>query len=278
MAAPGVVVAPSAYDALTAMVIEDAGFDAVHVSGSGLARSFGLSDFGLVTATEMVAVHARIVDATSIPIIGDAETGFGNAANTIRSVKAYERSGVAAIHLEDDFTPKSAGGDRSTPHGAIPIPEMVGKLRAALDARSDPSFVIIARSGARDGESLEAVVERLHAYEETGVDALWPGVSEPDEMRALAGRFRVPLVGVPPRPRVTAYEYGDYGHKVACLPSILGSAAVAAMREALAAVRQTGDTATFMSSLPGAEDARRWYSGIGRAQIERVAREFSGHG
>src|SRR5437868_15527295 len=100
--APGIVVAPSVHDALSAMLVADAGFSAVHVSGSGVARSWGCADVGLLTATEMVAVHERIVEAVDVPVVGDIETGYGNALNVQRSVRAYERAGVSAVHLEDD--------------------------------------------------------------------------------------------------------------------------------------------------------------------------------
>jgi 2-methylisocitrate lyase-like PEP mutase family enzyme len=276
MAAPGIAVAPSAYDALSAMLVQDGGFPAIHVSGSGVARSFGVADVGLVTAPEMVEVHERIVEATDIPTVGDAETGFGNAANVIRSVRAYERAGVSAIHLEDDFTPKRPGGDPSMAHGAIPVAEMVGKLRAALDARTDPDFILIARSNARDAESLATLVDRLHAYEETGVDALWPGVSNLEELEQLRGRFRLPLVGVPPRPRVSPQQYADYGYKIACLPGILGQAASAGMRAVLNCLKTTGDTQDYFATVPDLATTRAWYSAIGRALVDRVERDYSG--
>jgi 2-methylisocitrate lyase-like PEP mutase family enzyme len=274
--APGIVVAPSAHDALTAMLIADAGFPAVHVSGSGVARSFGFADVGLVTATEMVAVHERIADVVDVPVVGDAETGYGNAVNVVRSVRAYERAGVAAIHLEDDYTPKQPGGHPDIPHGAIPVAEMVGKLRAALDARTDPDFLIIARSNARDAESFDVLMERLLAYQEAGADCIWPGVRALEELQQLPGPLRRSLVGVPPRPRVSALQYADYGFKIACLPGTLGQAATAAMRAALEAIKTSGDGEEYFQSVPDAAAARRWYGAIGMAAVERIERDYSG--
>ena len=274
---PGIVVAPSAHDGLTAMLIEQAGFSAVHVSGSGVARSFGYADVGLVTATEMVAVHERIVEATTIPVVGDAETGYGSAVNVVRSVRAYERSGVSAIHLEDDYTPKQPGGNPDIPHGAIPVAEMVGKLRAALDARTDPDFLIIARSNARDAESFETLLERLHAYEAAGVDAIWPGVRAPEELEKLRGPLHLPFVGVPPRPRVNAYQYADYGFKIACLPGTLGQAATAAMQTVLQAMKTSGDGEEYFAAIPTGGAAKRWYGRIGMDQVERIESQFGGH-
>ena len=276
IAGPGIVVAPSTYDPLSAMLVAEAGFPAVHVSGSGVARSFGCADVGLLTATEMVAVHERIADAVDLPVVGDAETGFGNALNTARSVRAYERAGVAAIHLEDDYTPKQPGGNPDVPHGAIPVAEMVGKLKAALDARSDPDFLIIARSNARDVEPFDMLMERLLAYQEAGANAIWPGVRAQEELERLPGPLRRPLVGVPPRPRVSAYQYEQYGFKIACLPGTLGMAATAAMRAALQAIKASGIGDECFEQLPDAAAARRWYGAIGMAAVERMEREFTG--
>lgn len=275
MAKPGIVVAPSSHDALTAMLIEEAGFPAVHVSGSGVARSFGFADVGLVSFAEMVAVHERIVEAVGIPVVGDAETGFGNAVNVARTVRAYERAGLAAIHLEDDYTPKRPGGHPDIPHGAVPVPEMVGKLRAALDARTDPGFMIIARSNARDAESFEVLMERLVAYQEAGADAIWPGVRALEELQQLPGPLTRPLVGVPPRPRVSAYQYAEYGFKIACLPGTLGQAATATMRAVLQSMKESGDGEEYFAQLPEGAAARRWYGAIGMAEVDRIEREFA---
>ncbi|HEY7067875.1 MAG TPA: isocitrate lyase/PEP mutase family protein [Chloroflexota bacterium] len=276
MQAPGIVVAPSCYDPLSAMLIAEAGFGAVHVSGSGVARSWGLADVGLTTATEMIAVHERIVGAIDIPVVGDAETGYGNALNVQRTVRAYERAGVSAIHLEDDYTPKRPGGNPDIPHGAIPVAEMVGKLKAALDARTDPDFLIIARSNARDAESFEQLMERLAAYEEAGADLIWPGVRALEELQQLPGRLHKPGVGVPPRPRVSAYQYADYGFKIACLPGTLGQAATAAMRAALQAIKQSGNGDEVFDRLPDGAAAKRWYQDIGMKDADRVEQQFGG--
>jgi 2-methylisocitrate lyase-like PEP mutase family enzyme len=274
---PGIVVAPSAYDVMSALLVAEAGFPAVHVSGSAVARSFGCADVGLLTASEMVAVHERIADALDVPVVGDAETGYGNALNVARTVRAYERAGVAAIHLEDDYTPKQPGGNPDIPHGAIPTAEMVGKLKAALDARTDPNFLIIARSNARDVEPFDVLLERLLAYQEAGADCIWPGVRALEELERLPGPLQRPLVGVPPRPRVTAYDYEKYGFKIACLPGTLGQAAAAAMRAALAAIKSSGNGEEYFADVPNAAEARRWYGAIGMASVERIEREFSGH-
>ena len=274
---PGIVVAPSAYDAMTAMLVEEAGFPAVHVSGSAIARSFGFPDVGLTTQTEMVAIHQAMVERVSIPVVGDAETGFGNALNAMRAVRAYEAAGVSAIHIEDDYFPKRPGGHPDVPHGAVPVAEMVGKLRAALDARGDPDFLIIARSNARDTEPFDVLMERLLAYQEAGVDAVWPGVRSQEDLDRLPGPLKVPLVGVPPRPRVNAYKFADYGFKIACLPGTVGQAATAAIRAALRAIKETGDGEEYFADVPDAAAARKWYQAIGMEQADRVEREYGGH-
>jgi 2-methylisocitrate lyase-like PEP mutase family enzyme len=157
------------------------------------------------------------------------------------------------------------------------VPEMVGKLRAALDARTDPNFLIIARSNARDVEPFDLLMERLLAYAEAGADCVWPGVRAVEELERLPGPLGKPLVGVPPRPRVSAYQYAQYGFKIACLPGTLGIAATAAMRAALQAVKASGDGDEYFANVPEAAAARRWYGGIGTAAVERIEREFAGH-
>src|SRR5436190_18601477 len=144
IAAPGLVIAPGAYDALSARLIEQAGFDVVYMTGSGAANSLlGEPDLGLTTMTEMANQAARISAATSLPVVADADTGYGGPLNVRRTVQEYERAGVAGLHLEDQEFPKRCGHFEGKT--VIPTEEMVGKIKAALDARSDSNLVIIAR-------------------------------------------------------------------------------------------------------------------------------------
>jgi 2-methylisocitrate lyase-like PEP mutase family enzyme len=269
MAQPELIVAPSSFNPLSACLVESVGFPAVHVSGSAANRFHAYSDLGLLGMTEMVALHERIAEATSVPVIGDAEAGFGGVLHTVRSVRAYERAGLAAIHLEDEIVPKDPDPHA---HSVIPTPQMVEKLRAALDARTDPAFVIIARSNARSSESFNQVMERASAYAETGVDAIWPGVSAKEELPDLTRSIRIPMVGVPRRAQVSLKEYGEYGFKIACIPGILGQAATCAMGELLEVFKRSGSDEEFWKMHPQAQRWRQWFNGLGQEQEEAILR------
>src|SRR2546427_3233237 len=192
--APGLIIAPGAYDGLSARLVEQAGFDVVYMTGSGAANSLlGEPDLGLTTMTEMANQAVRICAATSLPVIADADTGYGGPLNVRRTVQEYERAGVAGLHIEDQVFPKRCGHFEGKQ--VIPVEEMVGKIRAALDARTDPNLVIIARSDAAAVEGLDAALARGHAYEDAGADALF--IEAPralDELRAIGRSFHVPLV------------------------------------------------------------------------------------
>ena len=162
----------SAYDALTARLAEAAGFEILHVTGFGTAAALtGAPDIGLVTMTEMVETTRRICEAVERPVIADADTGYGNPLNVARTVRAFENAGAAGVHIEDQITPKRCG--HMAGKEVIPAGEMVAKIAAAVDVRSDPDFVIIARTDARAVEGLDAAIERACAYAEAGADVLF---------------------------------------------------------------------------------------------------------
>src|SRR5260370_15839346 len=158
----GYAMAQGAYDTLTARLVEEAGFDAVYLTGGGYSRANGYPDVGLLTLSENVRFIGVTVEAVGIPVSDDAGTGYGNAINVIRTVREYEKSGVAAFHIEDQVAPKKCGHYEGKE--VITIAEMVGKIHAAVDTRRDPELVIIARSDARAVEGLQAAIDRVHAY------------------------------------------------------------------------------------------------------------------
>ena len=176
----------SAYDALTARTAEAAGFEILHVTGFGSAAALtGGPDIGLVTMTETVEVTRRICDAVERPVIADADCGYGNPLNVMRTVRALEAAGAAGLHLEDQVTPKRCG--HMAGKAVIPTAEMVAKIAAAVDARDDPDFVIIARTDARASEGLDAALERAHAYAAAGADVLFVEAPESaEEIRRIA--------------------------------------------------------------------------------------------
>lgn len=172
IAAHGLLVVPGAANALAARVVEDAGFEAVYVTGAGVANSYcGVPDIGLTTATELVGHVGAIREAVELPIIADADTGFGNALNVQRTVRALERAGADAIQLEDQTFPKRCG--HFAGQEVVEEREMIGKIEAALDARRHPGTLIIARTDARAVHGLTAACDRANAYREAGADVLF---------------------------------------------------------------------------------------------------------
>lgn len=189
-----IVIAPGASDALTARVIESAGADVVYFTGAGFANSqFGLPDLGLITMSETVSQVQRIAEAVSIPVIADADTGYGGVLNVMRTVRELERAGVAAIQIEDQSVPKKCG--HFNKKEVVPTSEMVARVRAACRARSDPSLVIIARTDAREIEGLDAAIERARSYADAGADLLF--VEAPlslEEVRRIPASLPVPAI------------------------------------------------------------------------------------
>lgn len=166
------IVAPGAHDALTAAIIGKLGFDAVYMTGYGQSAShLGKPDVGLMTMSEMVMRAANMVEAAGVPVIADADTGFGNAVNVMRTVREYEKAGVAVIQLEDQVMPKKCG--HMVGRQVVGLDEMVGKIKAAVDARINPDFMIMARTDARTTQGIEAAIERGLAFKEAGADIVF---------------------------------------------------------------------------------------------------------
>ena len=218
------VLAPGVYDALTALIAEQAGFEALYLSGASIAYTrLARSDIGLTTATEVADTLARITERVSTPVIVDADTGFGNALNTQRTVRAFERAGAAMIQLEDQTFPKRCG--HLDGKGVVPAAEMCGKLRAALDARLSEDTLILARTDALAVEGFEAALDRAEAYLACGVDALFiEALRTPEQMAQACARFasRIPLlanmVEGGKTPIQSADELGRIGFRIVIFP------------------------------------------------------------
>ena len=193
---PHIVLAPGVYDALSALIAEQSGFEALYLSGASIAYTrLGRSDVGLTTYTEVADTLARITERVALPVIVDADTGFGNALNVMRTVKGFERAGAAMIQIEDQTFPKRCG--HLDGKAVVPVGEMVGKLKAALDARNSSDTLILARTDALAVEGLDAASERAQAYLDAGVDALFiEALRTPEQMGAACQRFgnKVPLL------------------------------------------------------------------------------------
>ena len=267
---PGFHLAPSCNDGLSARLVEWLRFPLVHISGSTQHRAMGFADAGLLTLTEMIERARLIVGATDLPVVSDAETGYGNVVNVVRAVREFESAGVAGIHIEDQMTPKRAGHE-GFEVGLITRGEMVAKIKAAVDARRDQSMVIIARSEARD--SLPERLARMQVCCEAGADAVWVSARSADEIKAYA-RLNKPLVGVPPRQLMTLDEYGEHGVHVGVLPNILQIAALHAMRQVLEELRRSGTEARYFKETPGIDETRKWYSELGNRELKELETRY----
>ena len=243
------VLAPGIYDALTALVAEQAGFEALYLSGASIAYTrLGRSDIGLTTATEVADTLARITERVSLPVIVHADTGFGNALNTQRTVRAFERAGAAMIQLEDQTFPKRCG--HLDGKGVIPRGEMVGKLHAALDARQSKDTLVLARTDALAVEGFDAAMERGEAYLAAGVDALFiEALRTPEQMKAACDRFagRIPLlanmVEGGKTPVKSAKELGETGFRIVIFPGGTARAVAHTLQRYYASLRQHETTA-----------------------------------
>lgn len=238
---------PGAYDGLSARMAQQAGFAAVAFSGNAVSASLlGVPDIGVLGMSENIEHAGRIARNLDIPMICDADTGYGGVMNVVRTVRDFEAAGVAGIHIEDQLTPKRCG---LLPQG-IPVisrEEQVGKIRAAVDARRSPDFLIIARTDAKSMHGLEDATARARSYIEAGADAaLVMGANTPQELRYVAGIVRAPLVTViqetPPTTELTDALLNEVGCVFALHAGVLRYAVVKAMQDVLRALHRDGNT------------------------------------
>jgi 2-methylisocitrate lyase-like PEP mutase family enzyme len=220
----GMVVAPGAYDCITARLIERAGFDAVYMTGAGTAATLGYPDFGIVTMSEMVANAGRIAAAVDLPVIADADTGYGNELNTVRTVREYETAGVAGIHIEDQGFPKKCG--HLEDKEIVPREDWLAKIRAAASARRSPDFLIIARTDSRAVAGFDEAVARANAALATGAEMAF--VEAPQTLEEVAavprlvkGPCLLNVVRGGKTPDLDLGEAEQMGYKLAIVPGLL---------------------------------------------------------
>jgi 2-methylisocitrate lyase-like PEP mutase family enzyme len=251
LAEPRALLAPGVYDALSALLAEQAGFEALYLSGAAIAYTrLARSDVGLTTATEVEQTLARITERVRTPVIVDADTGFGNALNVQRTVRAFERAGAAMIQLEDQTFPKRCGHLQGK--SVVSTAEMCGKLRAALDARASRETLILARTDALAVEGIDAAFERAEAYLACGVDALFvEALRSREQLAAACQRFaaRVPLlanmVEGGQTPLASAAELGALGFRIVIFPGGTVRALVPALQAYYASLAEHGSTAPW---------------------------------
>lgn len=244
LAEPGIIVAPGVYDGLSAALAERQGFSAVYMTGGGMAVSaMGLPDLGLATQTEMVTHAQRLTENVSVPVIADADTGYGDVLSAVRTVRLYERAGVAALHIEDQRFPKRCG--HLPGKEVVPIEEFEDKVRAVCEARRDPNFVVIARTDARGPLGLEEAIRRGNRYAAAGADLIFVEAPESeDELARIAKEVDAPLlvnvIANSVTPPVPLARLEELGFKVAIFPSVALSAAAIAIERALRHLADTG--------------------------------------
>lgn len=250
--AQDIVVAPGAYDGMSARLVAAAGFNAVYASGGAIARAAGYPDIGLLSFTEVMDRVEKIVDASGLPVVADADTGFGGSANVERTVRVMERAGVAAFHIEDQSFPKRCGhlDDKSL----VDAEEMCRKVRIARQTLADADTLVIARTDAIAVEGFDAAIARAERYVKAGADMVFVEAPETlEQIRAIADRLpglklinmfhggKTPLVPLP--------DLAAMGYRLAIIPSDLQRAAIHAMQATLAAIRASGDSSALADRL-----------------------------
>ncbi len=236
------VVAPGIADALTGIMVEKAGFSCVYVSGAQVSAIMGYADVGLITMTEMLNQLSRICASVQIPVFSDADTGYGNVVNVIRTVKEYERIGVSAIHLEDQVFPKKCS--RYSGKGLIPADEMCWKIKAALDARASDQFMIIARTDAASSSGFEDAVDRAIKYRGAGADAImFQSPRSIEDLKAFRARVEGPLVVTLGSWNIDIGVDGvrQLGYEVVLVPNATMRASIKSVASCLEIIKSTGD-------------------------------------
>lgn len=273
------VPAPGVYDAMSARLVEAAGFPAVYMSGFGVTASLlGRPDIGLLGMSEMAQAARRIVSAVDVPVIADADTGYGNAINVIRTVQEYEASGVAAMHIEDQVMPKRCG--HMTGKQVVPAEVMIDKVKAAVAARQDPDLVLIARTDAAAVEGIDAAIDRALRYREAGADMLFlDALSSQEDIEKAATALAAEQVlfswgegGL--TPPTTLDQLRGWGFSIVIFPVAALLASVSATRALLAQITGDGTPIRAMEGLPNLNE---FFGLIGLGEIDELGRRFS-HG
>jgi 2-methylisocitrate lyase-like PEP mutase family enzyme len=252
LASGRIAVAPGAFDGLSARLVEQAGFAAIYASGGAIARSAGVPDLGLLSMNVVVDRLASMVDVVGVPIIADADTGFGNALNAQAAARAFERAGVAAFHLEDQTFPKKCG--HYDDKGIVPTAEMVQKLKAVRDALHDPDFVVIARTDAIAVEGFAAAMDRASAYIEAGADVIFVEAPTSEaEIAEIAKRLPgwklINMFEGGKTPLLPVAQLETLGYNIVIIPSDTQRAAIKAMQRVLATIAHDGSSAALRGDM-----------------------------
>jgi len=256
--AKGCVAMPGVPNAAMARQVERASFDAVYISGAGLANATaGVPDIGLLTLTEVAQLAGYIVNAVNIPAIVDADTGFGGPENVARTIRELERAGLAGCHIEDQEFPKRCG--HLAGKTLVPAEEMMEKIEAAVAARRDPDFLIIARTDARGVEDFASAVKRAQKYTEAGADAIFPeALQNADEFRDFAKEVEIPLLAnmteFGKSPLLSFSELAEFGYRMVIFPMSALRVALKASEEFLCALKKSGTQADWIDEMQTREE------------------------
>ncbi len=275
LAGPEFLVVPGVADSLNARLVAEEEFKAIYMTGAGTtAVRLGMPDVGLLTMDEMVDNASRIAEASGLPLIADADTGYGGPLNVMRTIRAYERAGVAGVHIEDQQLPKRCG--HLAGKTLVPAGEMAAKIRAAVDAREDPDFVLIARTDAIAVEGFEAAIERGKVYEDAGADVIF--VEAPrtrEQLAAIPPAFGVPAllnIGASGKtPMLDAEEAKELGFRLAIYPNFLILAAIPAVRRALRELKEKGTPAALLNDIAGFTEL---FDIVGMAEVQELEERY----
>jgi len=257
----GLLIAPGAYDAIGAKIIEQAGFPLVYMTGSGTSAARGYPDYGLITMSEMVENAGILNRAVKVPVISDADTGYGNELNTIRTVREFEARGVAGIHIEDQVMPKRCGHLDNKEIESLD--KYISKIRAAVDARSDPDFLIIARTDSRASLGFDEAIRRGNAALEAGADMVFVEAPQTlDEVEQIPQRIQGPcllnVVQGGKTPKINLNDARQMGFKIAILPGVLLRSAVKVFDDVLAEIKRAHQVPDYLNQTTPHENFRRF--------------------
>lgn len=270
------VVLPGAFDAITARLAEAVGFEAIYISGAGVTNALtGLPDIGLLTLTEMALQARYICRAVSIPCIADADTGYGETHNVMRAVQEFEAAGLAGIHLEDQVSPKRCGHLEGKQ--VVPPAEMARKIAAAVKARHNPDFLLIARTDARGVADFEDAVARAHLYLEAGADAIFPeALQSAEEFAEFARLVQAPLLAnmteFGKSPLLTVSQLAEMGYRMVVFPMTPFRVMMKAAEDALRELKETGTQRAFLDRM---QTRAELYELIGYADYQALDAEIA---
>ena len=275
LAGSELIMAPGVADAMNARVVAREGYRAIYMTGSGTAAvRLGMPDIGLLTMSEMVDNAARIAEASGLPLIADADTGYGNPINVRRTIRAYERAGAAAVHIEDQQWPKRCG--HFAGKTLVPAEEMESKIKAAVDARNDPDFVVIARTDAYSVEGFERALERAKRYEEAGADVIFVEELRTVEQLALVPRtFKAPTLynmgGSGKTPFLSQAEIARLGFRIVIYPNFIMRAQIQAAQRVLRELKSSGSIANLEPHMAAWEER---HDLLGMPEIQELERRY----